>query len=169
MKLQIRDKEAEIDHVDRDDPLDVFDIIAEDDDTEGNQLYQWIRPLHLDDDEGNPTPRVAEEARNEGINVERVLEEEMGSSSDDSLEELLRPRPRNTGIPPSSNPTQPQYRADTNDSSSTRLGDSPTTGGGNDERYSGAGGSGGGYGNYVGPPLGFMSPFTGEANFTHAT
>ena len=29
MKLQIRDKEAEIDHVDRGDPLDVFDIVAE--------------------------------------------------------------------------------------------------------------------------------------------
>ena len=33
MKLQIRDKEAEIDHVDHGDPLDVFDIVAEDDDT----------------------------------------------------------------------------------------------------------------------------------------
>ncbi|KAM1507676.1 hypothetical protein ACFX10_017096 [Malus domestica] len=105
MKLQIRDKEAEIDHVDRGDPLDVFDIVGEDDDTEGNQLFQWIRPLHLDDDEGNPAPRVAEKAHNEGINVERVLEEEVGSSSSDSFEELLHPRPRNTGIPPSSNPT----------------------------------------------------------------
>ncbi|KAM1967681.1 hypothetical protein ACFX15_042706 [Malus domestica] len=142
MKLQIRDKEAEIDHVDPGDPLDVFDIVAEDDDTVGNQLYQWIRPLQLDDDEGNPAPRVAEEARNEGINVERVLEEEVGSSSADSLEELLRPRPRNTGIPPSSNRTQPQDHADTNDSSSTRSGNSPTTRGGNDEGYSGAGGPG---------------------------
>ncbi|KAM1523187.1 hypothetical protein ACFX10_013237 [Malus domestica] len=142
MKLQIRDKEAEIDHVDRGDPLDVFDIVGEDDDTEGNQLFQWIRPLHLDDDEGNPAPRVAEEARNEGINVERVLEEEVGSSSADSFEELLHPRPSNTGIPPFSNPTQPQHRADTNDSSSTRSGDSPTTGGGNDEGHSGAGGPG---------------------------
>ncbi|XP_068315293.1 uncharacterized protein [Pyrus communis] len=141
MKLQIRDKEVEIDHVDRGDPLDVFDIVVEDDDTKGNQLYQWIRPLHLDDDEGNPALRVAEEARNERINVERVLEEEVGSSNADSFKELF---------------------------SSTRSGDSPTTGGGNDEGYSGAGGSGG-YGNYVGPPLGFMSPFTGEANFTHAT
>ncbi|XP_050145920.1 uncharacterized protein LOC126621463 isoform X1 [Malus sylvestris] len=175
MKLQIRDKEAEIDHVDRGDPLDVFDIVGEDDDTEGNQLFQWIRPLHLDDDEGNPAPRVAEEARNEGINVERVLEEEVGSSSADSFEELLHPMPSNTGIPPFSNPTQPQHRADTNDSSSTRSGDSHTTGGGNDEGNSGAGGSGaggsgGGYGNYYGPPPpGYMSPFTGEANFTHAT
>ncbi|CAL9018889.1 unnamed protein product [Prunus brigantina] len=120
MKLQIRDKEAEIDHVDRGDPLDVFDIAAKDDDTEGNPIYQWIRPLHLDDDEGNPALRVVEEAHNEGINVERVLEEEVGSSNADSLEELLRPRPRNRGIPPSSNPTQPQDPADTNDSSSTR-------------------------------------------------
>ncbi|KAM1655839.1 hypothetical protein ACFX2K_008059 [Malus domestica] len=133
MKLQIRHKEAEIDHVDCGDSLDVFDIIAEDDDTEGNQLYQWIRPLHLDDDKGNSAPRVAEEAHNEGINVERVLDEEVGSSSADSLEELLRPRPRNTGIPPSSNPTQPQDHANTNDRSSTRSGNSPTTGGGNDE------------------------------------
>ncbi|KAM1236375.1 hypothetical protein PS2_037209 [Malus domestica] len=170
MKLQIRDKEAEIDHVDRGDPLDVLNIVAKDDDTEGNQLYQWIRPLHLDDDEGNPAPRVAEEACNEGINVERVLADEVGSSSADSLEELLRPRPRNTGIPHSSNPTQPQHRVDTNDSSSARSGgDSPTIGGGNDEGYSGAGGSGGGYGNYVGLPPEFMSSFTGEANFTHAT
>ncbi|KAM1202958.1 hypothetical protein ACFX2J_018836 [Malus domestica] len=162
--------EAEINHVDRGDPLDVFDIVGENDDTEGNQLFQWIRPLHLDDDEGNPAPRVAEEARNEGINVERVLEDEVESSSADSLEELLHPRPRNTGIPPFSNPTQPQHRTDTNDSSSTRSGDSPTTGGsGNDEGHSGAGGSGAGYGNYYGPPPGFMSPFTGEANFTHAT
>ncbi|KAM0995696.1 hypothetical protein ACFX13_005845 [Malus domestica] len=99
--------EAEIDHVDRGHPLDVFDIVTEDDDTEGNQLYQWIRPLHLDDDEGNPALRVAEEARNEGISVENVLEEKVGSSSANSLEELLRPRPRNTGIPHSSNPTQP--------------------------------------------------------------
>ncbi|KAL6272184.1 hypothetical protein ACE6H2_022876 [Prunus campanulata] len=98
---------------------------------------------------GNPALRVAEEACNEGINVERVLEEEVGSSSDDSLEELLGPRPRN-------------------DRSSTRSGASPTTGGGNDEGYSGAGGSGG-YGNYIGPLPRFMSPFTGEANFTHAT
>ncbi|KAM1253850.1 hypothetical protein TB2_041819 [Malus domestica] len=169
MKLQIRDKEAEIDHVDRGDPLHVFDIVGEDDHTEGNQLYQWIRPLHLDDDEGNLAPRVAEEACNEGINVERVLEEEVGSSSADSLEELLRPRPRNTRIPPSSNPTQPQHHADTNDNSSTRSEDSPTTRGGNDEGYNGAGGSGGGYRNYVGPLPGFMSPFIGEANFTHAT
>ncbi|KAM1251476.1 hypothetical protein ACFX13_040431 [Malus domestica] len=170
MKLQIRDKEAEIDHVDRGDPLDVFDIVGEDDDTEGNQLFQWIRPLHLDDDEGNPAPRVAEEARNEGINVERVLEEEVGSSSTDSFEELLHPRPSNTGIPYFSNPTQPQHRADTNDSSNTKSGDSPTTGGGNDEGHSGAGGSGGEYGNYYGPPPpGYMSPFTDEANFTHAT
>ncbi|XP_070672057.1 uncharacterized protein [Malus domestica] len=72
----------------------------------GNQLYQWIRPLHLDDDdEDNPVLRVAEEARNEGINVEKVLEDEVGSSNADSLEELLFPRPKNTGIPPSSNPT----------------------------------------------------------------
>ncbi|XP_048429464.1 uncharacterized protein LOC103965734 [Pyrus x bretschneideri] len=133
MKLQIREKEEEIDHVNRGDPRDVFDIVAEDDDAEGNQLYQWIRPLHLDYDEGNPALRVVEEARNEGINVERVLKEEVGSSSANSLEELLRPRPRNTRIPPSSNPTQPQDPADTNDSSSTRSGDSPTTGGGNDE------------------------------------
>ncbi|KAM2191998.1 hypothetical protein EV2_028484 [Malus domestica] len=150
MKLQIRDKEAEIDHVDRDDTLYVFDIVVEDDDTEGNQLYQWIRPFHLDDDE------------------EKVLEEEVGSSSANSFEELWCPRPRNTEIPFSSNHTQPQDPADPNDSSSTRSGDSPTTGGGNDEGYSGAGGSGG-YRNYVGPPSGFMSPFTGEVNFTHVT
>ncbi|CAL2241171.1 unnamed protein product [Prunus armeniaca] len=133
MKLQIRDKKAEVDHVDRGDPLDVFDIAAEDDNTEGNQLYQWIRPFHLDDDEGNLSLRVAEEARNERINVERVLEEEVGSSSADSLEELLHPRPRNRGILPSSNPTQPQDPPDTNNSSSTRSGDSPTIEGANDE------------------------------------
>ena len=37
----------------------------------------WIRPAHLDDESQRPEPQVAAQAPSEGINVERVLSEEM--------------------------------------------------------------------------------------------
>ncbi|RVW19010.1 hypothetical protein CK203_095020 [Vitis vinifera] len=57
---------------------------------EDNQLFQWVRPIHLDDEVGNPDPRIAAHAREFGVNVERVLSEEVHSESfskdtDDSL------------------------------------------------------------------------------------
>ena len=42
-----------------------------------NQLFQWVRPLHLDDEDGNHNPRIAAHVREAGINVELVLFEEV--------------------------------------------------------------------------------------------
>ncbi|RVW21476.1 hypothetical protein CK203_112622 [Vitis vinifera] len=60
---------------------------------EDNQLFQWVRPIHLDDAIGNPDPQIAAHAREFGVNVERVLSEEVHSESfskdtDDSHQEI---------------------------------------------------------------------------------
>ena len=56
MKLKLRDMEAENDKVTEKDYLDLFDISVEVGEEENNQLFQWVRPLHLDDEIGNPDP-----------------------------------------------------------------------------------------------------------------
>ena len=48
---------------------------------EENQLFQWVRPLHLDDKYGNHDPRIAAHVREASVNVERVLSEEVHSES----------------------------------------------------------------------------------------
>ena len=40
--------QAEIDKVTEKDYLDLLDILAEFVEEEDNQLFQWVRPLHLD-------------------------------------------------------------------------------------------------------------------------
>ncbi|RVX11055.1 hypothetical protein CK203_013319 [Vitis vinifera] len=37
---------------------------------EDNQLFQWVRPIHLDDEVGNPDPRIAAHARKFGVNID---------------------------------------------------------------------------------------------------
>lgn len=69
--------------MDQNDPLDVFDIDTEFEEEERDQFYQWIRPLHLDDEEHNSAERVACEARAQGINVEQVIQEKIIGSDDD--------------------------------------------------------------------------------------
>ena len=56
MKLKIRDMQAETDIVVEKDYLDLLDFSAEFGEEEDNQLFQWVRPLHLDDENGNPGP-----------------------------------------------------------------------------------------------------------------
>ena len=56
MKLKLRDMEAENDKVAEKDYLDLFDISVEVGEEENNQLFQWVGPLHLDDEIGNPDP-----------------------------------------------------------------------------------------------------------------
>ena len=73
--------EAENDRVAEKDYLDLLDISAEVGEEEDNQLFQWVRPIHLDDEVGNPDPRIAAHAREFGVNVERVLSEEVHSES----------------------------------------------------------------------------------------
>ena len=81
MKLKIRDMEAETDKVAENNFLDLLEISAEFGEEEENQLFQWVKTLHLDDEDGNPDPRIAAHVREAGVNVERVLSEEVHSES----------------------------------------------------------------------------------------
>ena len=56
MNLKIRDMQEEIDKVVEKDYLDLLDISAEFGEEEDNQLFKWVRPLHLDDKDGNLDP-----------------------------------------------------------------------------------------------------------------
>ena len=73
MKLNIRDMQAESDKVAKKNYLDLLDISTEFGEEEDNQLFQWVRPLHLDDEDGNPDPRIVAHVREAGVNVDRVL------------------------------------------------------------------------------------------------
>ena len=54
MKLKIRDMQVEIDKVVENNYLDFLNISAEFGEEEDNQLFQWVTPLHLDDEDENP-------------------------------------------------------------------------------------------------------------------
>ena len=69
------DKVAEKDY------LDLLDIATEVGEEEDNQLFQWVRPLHLDDEDGNPNPRIIAHVREAGVAVDRVLSEEVHTDS----------------------------------------------------------------------------------------
>ena len=56
MKLKIRDMQAKTDKFVEKDYLDLLDISAKFGEEEDNQLFQWVRPLYLDDENGNPNP-----------------------------------------------------------------------------------------------------------------
>ena len=73
MKLKIRDMEAEIDKVAENNFLDLLEILAEFGEEDENQLFQWVRPLHLDDEDGDPDSRIVAHVREAGVNVEQVL------------------------------------------------------------------------------------------------
>ena len=55
-------------------------------------MFQWVRPIHLDDKECNLDPWIAAEARDYGINVEQFLQEEVikTDSGGDSWEMAMR-------------------------------------------------------------------------------
>ncbi|RVW22644.1 hypothetical protein CK203_100626 [Vitis vinifera] len=81
MRLKLRDMEAENDRVAKKNYFDLLDISAEVGEEEDNQLFQWVRPIHLDDEVGNLDPQIAAHAREFGVNVKRVLSEEVHSES----------------------------------------------------------------------------------------
>ena len=81
MKLKIRDMEAKTDKVAENNFLDLLEISAEFGEEYENQLFQWVRPLHLDDGDGNPDPQIVAHVLEAGVNVERVLSEEVHSES----------------------------------------------------------------------------------------
>ena len=81
MKLKIRDMEAETNNVAKNDFLDLLEILAEFGEEEENQLFQWVRPLHLDDEDGNHDPKIVTHVQEAGVNVDQVLSEEVHSES----------------------------------------------------------------------------------------
>ena len=81
MKLKIRDMQAVTIKVAEKNYLDLLDISAEFGEEEDNYLFQWVRPLHLDDEDGNPDPRIAAHVREAGVDVDRVLSEDVHSES----------------------------------------------------------------------------------------
>ena len=81
MKQKICDMEAETDKVAENNFLNLLEISAGFGEEEEHQLFQWIRPLHLDDEDGNPNPRIAAHVREADVNVEHVLSEEVHSES----------------------------------------------------------------------------------------
>nr|CAN75768.1 hypothetical protein VITISV_032563 [Vitis vinifera] len=82
-ELKLRDVEVENDRVVEKDYLDLLDISIEMGEEEDNQLFQWVRPLHLDDEIRNPNPRIVAHAREFGVDVDRVMFEEVHSRIDD--------------------------------------------------------------------------------------
>ena len=164
MKLKIRDMEAETDKVAENNFLDLLEISAEFGEEEENQLFQWVRPLHLDDEDGNPDPRIAAHVREAGVNVERVLSEEVHSESfsqdtRDSFQPAVTSRP--------------SFDSSVEHSSRPSFAGTSTTG------YDGSRGEGTNDGSDTGNDGGDiadsqqsqypLSPFTGEDDFTHAT
>ena len=63
------------------DYLNLLDILVEFGEEEDNQLFHWVRALNLDDENGNPDPRIAAHVREAGVDVEQVLSEEAHSES----------------------------------------------------------------------------------------
>ena len=82
------------DEVAKKDYLDFLDILVEVGEEEDNQLFQWVRLLHLDDEIGNPDPQIVAYAWEFSVDVDRVLSEKVHSESfskdtDDSFETAL--------------------------------------------------------------------------------
>ncbi|KAL6338646.1 hypothetical protein AAG906_021463 [Vitis piasezkii] len=129
---------------------------------EDNQLFQWVRPLHLDDEIGNPDPWIVAHAREFGVDVDQVLSKEVHSESfskdtDDSFEATLNSHPSvdSTSVRQSSRPSVASTSASSYDGSR----------GGTDDGGDNAGGDVGQQQQSQYP----MSPFTYEDDFTHCT
>ena len=62
MRLKLCDMETENDRVAEKNYLDLLDISADVGEEEDNQLFQWVRPIYLDDEVGNLDPQIAAHA-----------------------------------------------------------------------------------------------------------
>ncbi|OMP01124.1 hypothetical protein CCACVL1_03154 [Corchorus capsularis] len=69
-------------------------------DEEEYPLFQWIRPVHLDDHDRNPDQQIRSHAEEFGIDVDKVMSEEVGleCSTDETV-----------GLPPGFG-SQPKFR-----------------------------------------------------------
>ena len=74
MKLKICDMEAETHKVAENNFLNLLEISAEFGEEDENQLFQWVRPLYLDYEDGNFDSRTA-------THVQKALSEEVHSES----------------------------------------------------------------------------------------
>ena len=164
MKLKIRDMQAETDKVAEKNYRDLLDISAEFGEEKENQLLQWVRPLHLDVEDGNLDPRIAAHVREAGVDVDSVLSEEVHSESfsqdtRDSFQPAVTSRP--------------SFDSSVEHSSIPSFAGTSTTG------YDGSRGEGTNDGSDTGNDSGDiadrqisqypLNPFTGEDDFTHAT
>ncbi|KAM5554667.1 hypothetical protein ABKV19_022864 [Rosa sericea] len=84
MKLRLRDKQAKNNVVNENNYIDLLHVASEPLDNGIDPLHDWIMPAHLDDEAGRPLPQVVETATNAGINVERVLSEEVVKNPEDN-------------------------------------------------------------------------------------
>ena len=160
MKLKIRDMEAETDKVAENNCLDLLEILAEFGEEEENQLFQWVRPLHLDDEDGNPDPQIDAHVRE----AEQVLSEEVHSES-------FSQDTRNSFQPVVT--SRPSFDSSVEHSNKPSFAGTSTTG------YDGSRGEGTNDGSDTGNDGGdiadpqqsqySLSPFIGEDDFTHAT
>ena len=71
--------EAETDKIAENYFFDLLEISIGFGEREKNQLFQWVRPLHLDNEDGNPNPQIDARVQEAGVNVERVVSEEVHS------------------------------------------------------------------------------------------
>ena len=71
--------ETKNDWVAEKDYLNLLDISTKMGEEEDNQLFQWVRPIHLDDEVGNLDPQIAAHGQEFGVNVERVLSDQVYS------------------------------------------------------------------------------------------
>ncbi|OMO51399.1 Reverse transcriptase, RNA-dependent DNA polymerase [Corchorus capsularis] len=128
-------------------------------------LFQWIRPVYLDDHDRNPDQRIRSHAEEFGIDVDKVMSEEVGleCSTDETV-----------GPPPGFG-SQPKFRGS---SAHGRCDDDDDDDGGNEGRTTTTGTQGGDgqsgakdasrYGDNYGSDYVPYSPFPCEADFTHA-
>ncbi|KAL6321740.1 hypothetical protein AAG906_031255 [Vitis piasezkii] len=95
--------------------LDLLDIATEVGEEEDNQLFQWVRPLHLDDKNGNPDPRISAHVREAGVDVDRPAVTSRPSFDSTSVEHSSRPSA--TGTSASASCYDGSRREGTNDGS----------------------------------------------------
>ena len=164
MKLKIRDMEAETDKVAENNFLDLLEISTKFGEENENQLFQWVRPLHIDDGDGNPDPRIAAHLQETGVDVELILSKEVHSESfSQDMRDSFQPAIT----------SRPSFDSSVEHSSRPSFAGTSTTG------YDGSRGEGTNDGSDTGNDGGDiadpqqsqypLSPFTGEDDFTHAT
>ncbi|CAL2264797.1 unnamed protein product [Prunus armeniaca] len=148
MKLKLRDEEAEMNKVAENDYIDLLDIPGQPSDDDNNPIQQWMMTAHLDDEQGNPDAVIAQHATQEGVDVDRVISEDVRSGDTSLFErDMLGPR-------------QGQRRPFRDDASASRM-ESSSNSSDNDGGSNARSG-----GNEEGKQY---NPFTVEADFTHAT